>query len=103
MRKSGFPINKYGCTCGLYAPSMCHQLTCPKKSIFLLSYPAGHYGYGSMEDHFKSCGYQPSVTVPKLEDVRANGDWMAEMMQCDCGHWFPRWKYYRCTKCFAGH
>ncbi|MEA2067018.1 MAG: hypothetical protein U9O65_08025 [Thermotogota bacterium] len=91
-------INQFGCNCGIYAISLEHALTCPMKSSFLLSCPIER-----VKENFTRFGYGESVTPPNLEAIKESGNKMAEMMQCDCGHWFPRWEYYRCPSCWKGH
>lgn len=100
MVKAKKEINKYGCNCEhgtKPVPSMYHQLTCPKKAVFLLGCSSDQIEYNFVRHYGKS------VTVPNLESIKKFGGQMAEMMQCDCGHWFPRWVYYRCPSCWEGH
>ena len=97
MIKAKNEIDGFGCNCGRYAVSLEHDLTCPKLSCFLLSCPSE-----KVRENFVR-HYGKSVRVPNLDSVLEFGDKMAEMMKCDCGHWFPRWGYYRCPSCLKGH
>jgi len=90
------PDSNY-CTCNnkMPRPSLDHGLCCPRRSIFLLYVPS--------ETFFKAYGYGKSVTIPNSDTIKKYGDHMAEMMRCDCGHWFPRWQYSICPNCLADH
>ena len=80
-----------GCS-GQPRPSLEHNLTCPHKAEFILA---------SVEVRgieWFTGWYDGDATLPN-----SGSGVSPEMMQCDCGHWFPRWQYYRCPKCGAGH
>ena len=100
MIKAKDECNEFGCNCGKLCSSMEHSLTCPRRSIFLLTNPTNK---DRLEEAFIGFGYSPSVTLPNLDSIKEFGDELAEMMKCDCGHWFPRWQYYRCPSCWKGH
>lgn len=102
MIKAKNKINEFGCNCSKNGkPSLEHELTCPQFSSFLLSCPVDR-----RKENFISHGYGESITIPNLEEMITYKRYyydLAEMMQCDCGHWFPRWQYSVCPSCLKGH
>jgi len=94
MIKAKHRPNEHGCTCGTepFRDSMVHALTCP---INTRHYPTDYFEKGFSR-------YGDNVTAPRYEE-QFKSEVTHEMMMCDCGHWFPRWVYYRCPSCQERH
>jgi len=96
MLRASFKPDDRGCNCGRTAPALEHALTCPVKMEFIMGLPEPRH-------RALRYGYTEPIRMPDPADVDLVGCSGCEMMRCNCGQWFPRWQYYRCPGCQAGH
>jgi len=100
FKKGNLYIEENSCTCDKnIAFALEHELTCPVRSAYLMYRCEDIYTTEVLKTTFESFGYYPLSKIPNKEFSKKY-----EMMRCkSCNHWFPRWQFYRCPECNAGH